>query len=399
MECKQIKTDGKPMQVGFCSAIRTDKLKRGLESLDKNIKVTIALHPHKINLFGEKIVLGAFHEKFMIIDGMYAFCGGLELVKDYTYADPFHRKSRRHDIHSLIEGPVVKLLQGHFADIWNEINKNNSSNLISNKLFEQTEYNLKSHGKDLLKEFPHIVEIKLTRPDYNTSNYKSTINSIYEWYLNVIKRAARYVYIENQYLRNDSLVTELINQVKKKEKLQIIIVLPAKAEEEPDMFTLHAEFVQHTLLNKLKKTNPKRIGIYSLRNPTGGFIYVHSKVMIVDDELLTIGSANTNPRSFYLDNELNISIQNKDLAKKLRIDLWREHLQMYSEQFDLIHSENFVAFWNKQIETNKKNRKFRVVTHIPKRGKKLDPKILKEELVKTNPLLRFVSLPDPNLYI
>lgn len=400
MECKHIKTNGKPMQVGFCSAIRTDKLKKGLESLDKihnNIKVTIAYHPHSINFFGEKIVLGAFHEKFMVIDGLYAFCGGLELVKDYTHADPSHSRSRRHDVHSSIEGPVVKVIQAHFMEIWNEINKHNVSNLISDDFFKQTEGNLTVQGKDFQKEFPHRIEVKLTRPDYKTSNYKYSIKSIYDWYLEVIRKATKYIYIENQYLRDDSFVAELINQVRNKPKLQVIIVLPAKAEEEPDMFTLHAEFVQFTLIKKLK--SQKSIGVYSLRSPTGGFIYVHSKVMIIDDEWLTIGSANANPRSFYLDNELNIAIQDKDLAKQMRLDLWKEHLQMYSEQFELSHSENFVGFWNKQIEVNGKNRKLRIVNHNPAKGEELDPQKLKRELAKTNPLLRFLPLPDPNLYI
>lgn len=162
MECKRIKTNGKPMQVGFCSAIRTDKLKKGLESLHGNIKVTIAYHPHNIFFSGEKIVLGAFHEKFMVIDGMYAFCGGLELVKDYTYADPSHIRSRRHDIHSLIKGPVVKIIQGHFIDIWNELNKDSKSNLISEDFFKETEHNFALQKEDFLKEYPHKVEIKLT---------------------------------------------------------------------------------------------------------------------------------------------------------------------------------------------------------------------------------------------
>ena len=60
--------------------------------------------------------------------------------------------------------------------------------------------------------------------------------------------------------------------------------------------------------------------------------------------------------------------------------------------------ENFVAFWNKQIEIKKKNRKFGLIIE-PKRGKELTPKILKEELTRTNPLARFLPLPDPNRYI
>lgn len=54
-------------------------------------------------------------------------------------------------------------------------------------------------------------------------------------------------------------------------------------------------------------------------------VYVHSKLMIVDDVFTTIGSANINTRSMQVDTELNICIEDPAVTKPLREHLFRIH--------------------------------------------------------------------------
>jgi phosphatidylserine/phosphatidylglycerophosphate/cardiolipin synthase-like enzyme len=54
-------------------------------------------------------------------------------------------------------------------------------------------------------------------------------------------------------------------------------------------------------------------------------VYVHSKLMIIDDTFITSGSANINTRSMEVDSELNILHTNHHIATKARRDLWRMH--------------------------------------------------------------------------
>ena len=54
-------------------------------------------------------------------------------------------------------------------------------------------------------------------------------------------------------------------------------------------------------------------------------MYVHAKLMTVDDAFTTIGSANINSRSMEGDSELNICTEQQDLAKSLRLQLWNLH--------------------------------------------------------------------------
>ena len=56
-------------------------------------------------------------------------------------------------------------------------------------------------------------------------------------------------------------------------------------------------------------------------------VYVHAKVGIVDDEWLTVGSANLNEHSLFNDTELNVVTCDAELARATRLRLWREHLR------------------------------------------------------------------------
>jgi phosphatidylserine/phosphatidylglycerophosphate/cardiolipin synthase-like enzyme len=55
-------------------------------------------------------------------------------------------------------------------------------------------------------------------------------------------------------------------------------------------------------------------------------VYVHAKIGIVDDEWLTVGSANLNEHSLFNDTEMNVVAQEPALARAVRLRLWAEHL-------------------------------------------------------------------------
>src|SRR5439155_13694988 len=56
-------------------------------------------------------------------------------------------------------------------------------------------------------------------------------------------------------------------------------------------------------------------------------VYVHAKIGIVDDEWLTIGSANLNEHSLFNDTEVNVVVRDVALARETRLRLWAEHLE------------------------------------------------------------------------
>jgi phosphatidylserine/phosphatidylglycerophosphate/cardiolipin synthase-like enzyme len=67
---------------------------------------------------------------------------------------------------------------------------------------------------------------------------------------------------------------------------------------------------------------------------TSDRVYVHSKVAIVDDRRLTLGSANLNAHSFYNDSEVNVVTCDATLARDTRLRLWAAHLERDIDQID-----------------------------------------------------------------
>jgi hypothetical protein len=84
----------------------------------------------------------------------------------------------------------------------------------------------------------------------------------------------------------------------------------------------------------------KRVGTYSLvsqdrKSKKLRQIYVHSKLLIVDDKWITVGSANTDKNGFKDSTEVNIGIASSSLAKQLRIRLWCEHIGLHRKPENL----------------------------------------------------------------
>ncbi|GKQ33389.1 hypothetical protein PSTH68_27740 [Pseudomonas syringae pv. theae] len=79
-------------------------------------------------------------------------------------------------------------------------------------------------------------------------------------------------------------------------------------------------------------------------------VYIHSKLMIVDDVYTTHGSANINTRSMMVDSELNICHEHADITQQLRRRLWDLHTMGRGMQ-----DEPKAAFkaWEKIIKRNK----------------------------------------------
>jgi len=83
-------------------------------------------------------------------------------------------------------------------------------------------------------------------------------------------------------------------------------------------------------------------------------VYVHSKIMIIDDVFLTHGSANINRRSMEVDSELNICHERMDVTQPLRRHLWNIHTDGRGAQDD---PEIAAKTWEDIISRNKGKQK------------------------------------------
>jgi phosphatidylserine/phosphatidylglycerophosphate/cardiolipin synthase-like enzyme len=93
-------------------------------------------------------------------------------------------------------------------------------------------------------------------------------------------------------------------------------------------------------------------------------VYVHSKLMIVDDVMITNGFANLNVRSMEVDSELNIMSPNATVARAFRQRLWRQHTtNHFNGKVQGLHDDPAKAYqlWSTLIQKNKLAQKF----HLP----------------------------------
>ena len=207
-----------------------------------------------------------------------------------------------------------------------------------------------------------MSEVQVLRSSSEWSaGIKKTENSILQGYYELIENSKHYIYIENQFFIskswtdeekeqcdhsiNDVVQNKVIYYIRKriekayykKEKFRVFIFLPLFPgfPGEPEEIPLIQIILRHTytgicknhglsLIEQLYKIMGDEwkniIGFYSLRNhalingvPKTEIIYIHSKLMIVDDTKVLIGSANINDRSLLgdRDSEFAVIIQEK----------------------------------------------------------------------------------------
>ena len=139
--------------------------------------------------------------------------------------------------------------------------------------------------------------------------------------MKAIRRAQNYIYIEDQYLVSSGLADVLHNALNTVRKL--VIVVPRLTDGYPaEAFNFH----QAKFLQIVRAHHPEKVHVYHLVQPaTGDTIYVHSKLMIIDDVYAVVGSSNVNRRSMTHDTELAAAVVDADSLEPVARLHGREH--------------------------------------------------------------------------
>jgi phosphatidylserine/phosphatidylglycerophosphate/cardiolipin synthase-like enzyme len=321
--------------------------------------------------------VGSHHQKAFVVqnaDGRLAFVGGIDLAlgrwdtQDHLPDDERAQGGRNpandgwHDTHVMIEGPGVDDVENNFRQRWNAH--------PDAALDDRTTVPARPPAEaiDPIPGASHYVQINRTLPrgvpqfpfaDPDEGDPGARLARV-----NAIRRARRFVYLEEQYLTMvdaadhaalmastnplgfvpsdpDTVAAALRSRIVGSDPLQFVaILIPRRLDEEPrfangvlyEMRKRFIEFLTRGLSDELKR---ERLLVFHLRNRTGQSTYVHAKNMVVDDIWASIGSSNTGYRSLTYDSELNCDVVDGQIvrgarryARNLRVELWREHLRL-----------------------------------------------------------------------
>lgn len=265
--------------------------------------------------------LHCHHEKIVIIDDEVAFVGGIDLTD--LSGDRWDRSNHPprvstgwHDVATKLTGPIVADVAGHFRDRWQET----ARELLP---IPRVPPPAGSVAIQLLRTVPENTYRFAPRGEF----------SILDGYLRALRSAQRFIYLENQFLWSTEIVQVLADKLRHPPdpSFRIVLLLPRRPSSGADTtrgqlgYLIDADGGAGRLL-------PATIHSHAAQQTDP--LYVHAKVGIVDDSWLSIGSANLNEHSLFNDTEVNIVTLDPLLARKTRLDLWAEHLQMSPADLD-----------------------------------------------------------------
>lgn len=282
-------------------------------------------------LDGQHAPGASHHQKIVVIDGALAFAGGLDLTRCRwdTRAHSAHDARRQdpngveyrpfHDVQAVVTGEAAAKLRDLVSQRWANANGQPLPDLDD-----------AGDGESL---WPDDVVVRArdagcaiartwTNPDG-----QEQIGEIRQLHLDLIAAAQRSIYIENQYFSTVSVSEALARRLEEEDGPEIVIVLPGKAcgwLEQATMDTL-----RNRAVGRLREAD--RFGRLRILTPVSDELRdttmtVHAKVMIVDNRIGRIGSANLSRRSMNLDTECDLAFADESAAAELCADLLSEHL-------------------------------------------------------------------------
>ena len=240
-----------------------------------------AFFPSKLPLVNPRIN-NRNHRKIVVIDGRIGYIGGSNVGDEYIGLDP--KMGAWRDTHLRIEGNAVKSLQLRFMLDWNS---------------HDTRNNMKHEDR----YFPEIFSVGDITMQIASSGPDEDYQQIKYGYLKMINSAKKEIYIQSPYFIPDQSIMEA---------LKITLLSGVKVKIMIPSFPDHP-FVYWATYSNVATLMYMGAEVYMYQP---GFL--HQKVFVIDDEIVSIGTTNVDNRSFILNFEVNAFIYNTEEAIKSR---------------------------------------------------------------------------------
>lgn len=287
-----------------------------------------------LKLDGAHPLVGSHHQKIVVIDDALAFCGGIDMTierwdrREHADDDPARVRPDGsphdpwHDATSVFDGDAARAMGDLARDRWQA---------ATGETLRPVDAADDCWPPSLAPTFSGArLGIARTVPEVGNDE---AIHEIEQASLDLIAHARRFLYVENQYFASRRIARAIAGRLAEPDGPEIVIVNPRTAEgwlEPLAMDTARARL--HEALHRMDRHG--RFRILHPRTRGGADIYVHAKVIVVDDAYLRVGSSNFNNRSLGLDSECDVIVAadepgNESLRPRIaaiRDDLVAEHL-------------------------------------------------------------------------
>ncbi len=272
-----------------------------------------------------KLYPATHHQKIAVFDDT-AVVGGLDV--DERRWDTLEHNRAAHetwrDVTLLVHGSSAGQVASALSAIWNRA------------IEDGEEHGATQQGLDAFAPVRRIEDASMTRGEdfdivQTSSEYAPSLfgfgprtadRGTAAAFKAAIDSAQSFLYIETQYLRSAEIADALVEAAARKSKLELVVILPFAPEEiaflgHSEKMIWHGEALQVEAIARIRDAFGDRCAILSpakaFRQQAedkfaaygAGIIYVHSKVMIADDQVAIVGSANLNDRSLQWDTEVS----------------------------------------------------------------------------------------------
>lgn len=292
------------------------------------------MSPDQIHMaFDGRHPLGAcHHQKIVAIDDSLAFCGGIDMTdgrwddRDHLDDNPLRCLKNGdgaepwHDASTVMSGPAAAALSELARARWTR-----AHDAPVDEVFEPGGDLWPDSIDPVFRDIP-VAIARTTPPEAD----QPPIHEIEDLYLDSIAAARDCIYIESQYFCSDHITRAIRRRLAEPDGPDVVVINPFAAQSHLEDQAMHV--TRSRMIRQLRAHDPhSRFRILYPVTEGGQPIYVHAKIMIVDDVLLRIGSSNIDRRSMGFDTECDVAIAAPDdatraLIRDVRDGLLAEHL-------------------------------------------------------------------------
>lgn len=255
------------------------------------------------------------HRKIAVIDGKIGYIGGINIRKDHL---GFHQKLKPwRDTHIKIKGQAVYALQNTFFNFWQFCIKQNK---------ETKEYVKEGYFPKIKSEGSVISQIITSGPD-------DSKNKIKEAMIKLITSAQDSIILQTPYFVPDEIFMSSLKQAIKS-GVKVTLMLP-KIPDKKVVYLASLSFAKEIV-------------------ETGGQVFfykgfLHSKVLIVDETAMCIGTCNADNRSFSLNFEITAILYQKELIKNHILDIEKDLKNSERVDFDYYNKRHLFSKFGQAI--------------------------------------------------